>query len=68
MKIRVTCTACGNHLSAPQSYAGKLARCPTCKTILRVPYAFLVPNDRFPDASLLDDLSAGATGEAAPPG
>ena len=64
MKIRVTCTACGNHLTAPQSHAGKLARCPTCKTVLRVPTAFLMPQNGHPDASLLDELSGGA----APPG
>ena len=37
MPIRVKCTQCGRRLVAPDTLAGKKAKCPKCGTIMPVP-------------------------------
>ena len=37
MAIKVECPACGKRLSAPDSAAGKRAKCPTCGAVVVVP-------------------------------
>lgn len=37
MPISITCPSCGKKLSAPESAAGKRAKCPKCATIVMVP-------------------------------
>jgi len=39
MPIQIKCPQCGNNLTAPDSLAGKLARCPKCKLKMEVPAA-----------------------------
>jgi uncharacterized paraquat-inducible protein A len=56
MAIRVSCPSCGERLSAPDSHAGKVARCPACKNVIQVPSMYLKPPKRVPNASVLDEL------------
>ncbi len=56
MAIRVTCIFCRQTLSAPDSHAGKQARCPTCKRIIQVPVMCTMRPNRVPNGSLLDEL------------
>ena len=56
MAIRVTCTFCKQGLSAPDSHAGKQARCPRCKRVISVPIMCAMRPKRVPNASLLDEL------------
>jgi phage FluMu protein Com len=51
MAISIHCPQCGKKLNAPDSAAGKRARCPQCKTIVTLP----VPSpDEVLDAEALD--------------
>ena len=53
MPIPVTCPSCGTVLSAPDSAAGKRAKCRTCQTILTIP-------DPTPGFEILDDATTVA--------
>jgi len=57
MAIRVNCRFCGQRLSAPDSHAGKEARCPACKRIIIVPAMYRMRPTNVPDTNLLDELS-----------
>lgn len=37
MPIPVTCEACGKSLKVPDKLAGKKAKCPKCREIIRIP-------------------------------
>ncbi len=37
MSIAVTCDSCGKNLKVPDKFAGKKAKCPKCKGVIRVP-------------------------------
>jgi predicted RNA-binding Zn-ribbon protein involved in translation (DUF1610 family) len=39
MPIKIPCVSCGRTLSAPDSAAGKRARCPSCGTVQQLPAA-----------------------------
>jgi DNA-directed RNA polymerase subunit M/transcription elongation factor TFIIS len=41
MSISVSCPSCGKLLKAPDSAAGKLAKCPNCEAKVRIPEAIL---------------------------
>jgi DNA-directed RNA polymerase subunit M/transcription elongation factor TFIIS len=41
MSISVNCPSCGKLLKAPDSAAGKLAKCPNCEAKVRIPEAIL---------------------------
>jgi predicted RNA-binding Zn-ribbon protein involved in translation (DUF1610 family) len=41
MSISVRCPSCGKVLKAPDSAAGKLAKCPNCEAKVRIPDAIL---------------------------
>jgi hypothetical protein len=43
MPITVTCPQCGKKLNAPDSAAGKQARCPACKTTMTLPNPAAAP-------------------------
>jgi hypothetical protein len=64
MAIRVTCDNCGEHLSAPESHAGKAARCPACKQVIHVPAMYMLVPDRPPNTGLFDELYEGPVGAA----
>lgn len=44
--IEFKCTECGHKIGAPDKYAGKLVRCPGCKTPINVPQAVTQPAAR----------------------
>jgi uncharacterized RDD family membrane protein YckC/predicted RNA-binding Zn-ribbon protein involved in translation (DUF1610 family) len=50
MSILVSCDACGKELRAKDEAAGKQAKCPNCKAIIRIPHA-----EEFADAEEYGD-------------
>ncbi len=58
MSIAVTCAACGKSLNAPDSAAGKRAKCPQCSAVLLVPAAAATAQDNL--LSLLEDAEKSA--------
>jgi len=54
MAIQFNCPACGKRTQAPEELAGKKARCPLCKDVIRVPAG-------------PDDAEDAPLAEAAPP-
>jgi hypothetical protein len=76
MPISMKCPQCGKKLNAPDSAAGKRARCPHCKTIVTLPAASAPPPDELLDAEPMQEQpqdeygmagDAGGGGGAAPP-
>src|SRR5215467_5808331 len=76
MPISMKCPQCGKKLNAPDSAAGKRARCPHCKTIVTLPAAGSPPPDELLDAEPMQEQpqdeygiapSGGQEPAAAPP-
>jgi hypothetical protein len=75
MPISMKCPQCGKKLNAPDSAAGKRARCPHCKTIVTLPEAAAPPPDELLDAEPMQEqpqdeygiAPSGGTPPAAPP-
>jgi hypothetical protein len=59
MPISVHCPQCGKKLNAPDSAAGKRARCPQCKTILTLPAADVPMADEVLDAEPMQPPPSG---------
>lgn len=73
MPISMKCPQCGKKLNAPDSAAGKRARCPHCKTIVTLPVPSAPPPDELLDAEPMQEAPqdeygiAGDAGGGAPP-
>jgi protease PrsW len=69
MSIQIQCPGCGKSLKAPDSFAGKTARCPNCKQQVAIPAAIEPPEPEvfylLEDAVAKDD--ALSSSKAVPP-
>lgn len=61
MPIEFECTACQRRVKAPDSLAGKKARCPTCQAVLDVPDA-VIEAEEMPAAYTAAPAQAPAIG------
>lgn len=55
MPISTECPDCGKQLRAPESAAGKRAKCPQCGGVVPIPEAEVIDDDEFFDDSFDDD-------------
>jgi predicted RNA-binding Zn-ribbon protein involved in translation (DUF1610 family) len=52
MAIQVSCGSCGSSFNAPDSAAGKQAKCPKCGGPIKIPVPAPAPTDEILDAEL----------------
>jgi len=67
VRIQMTCPACGKTLSAPDTAAGKKAKCPSCREIILVPEAVQESQGFYPSAPQPSAPSAPPAPPAPPP-
>lgn len=51
-RMKFSCSECGYEIRVPTSYAGKKGRCPSCKTLLRIPKVAPKPSKPKPEGKL----------------
>src|SRR5439155_27210232 len=67
MPISIKCPECGRKLNAPDSAAGRRARCPQCKAVVTLPAAGTQVGDEVLDAEPVSAPPQAAGIGAAPP-
>jgi phage FluMu protein Com len=58
--VLVTCSACSKSFRAPEKYAGKTAKCPLCKQLVKIAGPLVSPFDVFLSYSSKDKPTADA--------
>jgi uncharacterized protein YxjI len=66
MPIRIICPSCASRLNAPEAFAGRKIKCPTCQTVVSVPKAE-EPASAPADAVVVEELEELDALEPPPP-